>query len=134
MGAPLPLERAGEFYRALGTGSRPAIRSEDDIAGEVITDPVRADADPLATQILEIAYAGIGPSDNRKCFRIKCDYRASSVSGPAAANGPSPLKAARATSLCDRPNAEAPLSIRRMFATEPSELDDALAIAEQVDV
>src|ERR1700739_230084 len=65
-----------EFQRTLGTGCRRPIKSKDDIASEVISDPARADADPLATQILEIAYAGIGPSDNGKCLRVEGDYRA----------------------------------------------------------
>jgi uncharacterized protein len=51
-----------KFQRTLRTGCRPAIKSEDDIAGEVISNTARANPDPLATQVLEIAYAGIGAS------------------------------------------------------------------------
>ena len=65
-----------EFQRTLGTGCCPAVKSKDDIAGEVISDPARADADALPTQMLEIAYACISPSDNGECFRVKGDYRA----------------------------------------------------------
>ena len=58
-----------EFQHTLGTRGRRAIKSEDDIAGEIISDTARADADALAAQILKIAYAGIGASDDGKCFR-----------------------------------------------------------------
>src|SRR5271166_253209 len=60
----------------LGTRYRRAIKSEDDIVREVISDTARPDADALAAQILEIANAGIGASDNGKCFAVKCDQRA----------------------------------------------------------
>src|SRR5215472_8472440 len=65
-----------KFQHTLTARCRPAIRFEDDIAGEVISHTARANADALAAQVLEIAYAGIGASDNRKCFRIQCDYHA----------------------------------------------------------
>src|SRR5437762_11933825 len=65
-----------EFQRMLRTGRWPAIRLEDDIAGEVIPNTACTDADPLALQVLEIAYAGIGASDNRKCLRVESDYHA----------------------------------------------------------
>src|SRR5271170_7077579 len=65
-----------EFQLMLRIGCRRAIKSEDDIAGEVISDTARADADALATQILKVAYAGVGPSDDGKCFRIECDQGA----------------------------------------------------------
>src|SRR6516165_801065 len=65
-----------EFQHTFGTGSRPAIKSEDDIAGKVISNTSRANAHPLATQVLEIADAGIGTSDNGKCFRVQCGYHA----------------------------------------------------------
>src|SRR4029077_4173671 len=55
---------------------RRSIKSEDDIPGKVIPDTARANADPLAAQVLEIAYAAIGASDNRKCLRVESDYHA----------------------------------------------------------
>src|ERR1700730_18015471 len=55
---------------------RRAINSEDDIVREVISDTARPDADALAAQILEVAYAGIGASDDGKCFPVKCDQGA----------------------------------------------------------
>src|SRR5580704_19299543 len=65
-----------EFQHTLGIECRRAIKSEDDVAGEVISDTAGTDTDALAAQILEVAYAGIGPSDNGKCFRIECDQDA----------------------------------------------------------
>src|SRR5215471_10997049 len=69
------------FQNTLWAGCRPTIKSEDDIAGEVISHTARANAHPLVTQVLEIAYAGIGASDNGKCFRVQCDYHAELRSG-----------------------------------------------------
>jgi hypothetical protein len=65
-----------EFQHTLRIGYRRAIKSEDDFVGEVISHTARADADALAAQILEVAYVGIGPRDNGKCFRIECDQDA----------------------------------------------------------
>ena len=69
-----------EFQHMRRIERRPAIKSEDDIVREVISDTARANADALGTQVLEIAYAGIGASDDGKCFRVKA--------GPPAAKGP----------------------------------------------
>ena len=69
-----------EFQHMLRIGRRPAISFEDDIAREVVADTARANADALGTQVREIAYAGIGASDDGKCFRVKA--------GPPAAKGP----------------------------------------------
>ena len=69
-----------KFQHTLRAGCRPAIGFEYDIAGEVISHTARANAHPLAAQVLEIAYAGIGASDDGKCFRVKA--------GPPAAKGP----------------------------------------------
>src|SRR5271170_4742737 len=76
-----------EFQHTLRIGYRRAVKSEDDIAGEVISDTARADADALAAQILEVAYAGIGPSDNGKCFRIECDQDAQLRIGAGSSKG-----------------------------------------------
>jgi len=76
-----------EFQHMLRIGRRPAIKSEDNITREVVSDTARANADALGTQVLEVAYAGIGAS------------------------------------------ADSPLSTRRMFATEPSELTATHGIA-----
>ena len=65
-----------EFQHALRTGGLPAVKFEDDIAGKIISDTARADTDPFAAQVLEIAYPGIRASNNGKCFRIECNYRA----------------------------------------------------------
>ena len=46
------------------------------LAGKVISDTARATADPPVTQVLEISDPGIRTSDNGKCLRIECDYRA----------------------------------------------------------
>lgn len=55
----------------------------------------------------------------RKCLsdaKLKCLRQgrtsADSYKGPAASNGPSPLKEAKVTSVCESPNAESPLSTR----------------------
>src|SRR5690349_13147034 len=65
-----------DLHRMLRTGWCPAIRLENGIAGEVIPNTARTNADPLALQVLGIAYASIGASDNRKCLWVECDYRA----------------------------------------------------------
>src|SRR5215472_16741883 len=65
-----------EFQRMLRIGRRPAIKFEDDIEREVVSDTARANADALGTQVLEIAYGGIGASDDGKCFRVKGNYHA----------------------------------------------------------
>src|SRR5215469_4556614 len=76
------------FEHALGTGCRPSIRSEDDLAGKVIPDAAGANADALATQILEVIYAGIGASDDGECFRVKRDDRAQPRIGPSGGERP----------------------------------------------
>ena len=60
----------------LGARYRRPVKSEDDIVREVISDTARPDADALAAQIPEIAYTGIGASDDGKCFAVECDQRA----------------------------------------------------------
>src|SRR4029077_1327813 len=65
-----------KFEHTFRTGGRPAVKSENDIAGKVISHTARADADPLAGQALKIAYAGIGASDYGKRFRVQRNYRA----------------------------------------------------------
>src|SRR5271165_6884398 len=65
-----------ELQHTLRIRYRPAIKSEDDIAGDGISGTALPDAHALAAQILEIAYAGIGASDNGKCFRVECDQHA----------------------------------------------------------
>ena len=83
----LVLFGGSEFQHTLRIRYRRAIKSEDDIAGEVISDTDRADADALATQILEVAYAGIGPSDHGECFRIECDQDAQARVGAGCGKG-----------------------------------------------
>jgi hypothetical protein len=82
----------GKFQHTLRIGCRPAIKSEDGIAGEVLSNTARANADPLPTQVLEIAYAGIGASDNGKCFRVKCHYRAELRIGAGSSERPLTIK------------------------------------------
>src|SRR5262252_5213225 len=65
-----------EFQHTLGTRCRPVIKSENDIAGKVISHSACANAHLLATQVLKIEYAGIGASDNGKCFRVQRDHHA----------------------------------------------------------
>src|SRR5215813_4220884 len=98
-----------EFQHVLRTGGRPAVKFEDDIAGKVVSDAARANANPFATQVLEIAYPGIRASNNGKCLRIECDYRAELWIGAGGSERPSPSNAANATSVCESPNAESPL-------------------------
>lgn len=55
-----------ELQQTIGSRYRPTIGSGDDIPGEGISATSLRDADAPAAQILEIADAGIGPSDDGK--------------------------------------------------------------------
>ena len=59
-----------ELQHTLRPRSRRVIRSEDDMVREVVSDAARPEADALASQILEIAYACTGASDDGKCLRV----------------------------------------------------------------
>src|SRR5262249_40989241 len=65
-----------QLQHVLRTGSRPPVKFEDDVAGKIISDTARPNANPFAMQVLEIADPGIRASDDGKCLWIECDYRA----------------------------------------------------------
>lgn len=62
-----------ELQHTLGIRYRPAISCEDHVTGECVAGTALADADPTAAQILKIAYAGIGASDDSERLRKKRD-------------------------------------------------------------